>query len=58
MTTKNLEEEKKHFLKCKKCGELIDMRDLKAVFDHENKHGNNFPVLTKKYKGERLCMEE
>jgi hypothetical protein len=35
--------EEKHFLKCEKCGQLVDMRDLSNVFEHE--HDESIPDL-------------
>ena len=30
------EDERKHFIKCDKCGEWIDRRDLNQVFNHDH----------------------
>lgn len=54
----DFKEESKHFIKCSVCSELIDMRDLKAVFDHEYKHNKNFPTLIKTYVGTPINKEQ
>lgn len=37
-------DESRHFYVCKACGQAVDMRDLGAVFHHEEREHEPLPV--------------